>query len=117
MAVKMDPIHQFELKPIFTLGRIGNTEIVFTNAALYMLVAVVVIALLTTMATRRGSLVPGRIQFLVEMLYEFIASTVRSSAGRIRRECATVTEWSGPSSSRFQKSRKSRRTGNLGARS
>ena len=81
MAVKMDPIHQFELKPIFTLGRIGNTEIVFTNAALYMLVAVVVIALLTTMATRRGSLVPGRIQSLVEMLYEFIASTVRSSAG------------------------------------
>jgi F-type H+-transporting ATPase subunit a len=81
MAVKMDPIHQFELKPIFTLGRIGDTEIVFTNAALYMLVAVVVIALLTTMATRRGSLVPGRIQSLVEMLYEFIASTVRSSAG------------------------------------
>jgi F-type H+-transporting ATPase subunit a len=81
MAVKMDPIHQFELKPIFTLGRIGNTEIVFTNAALYLLVAVVVIALLTTMATRRGSLVPGRIQSLVEMLYEFIASTVRSSAG------------------------------------
>ena len=81
MAVKMDPIHQFELKPIFTLGRIGNTEIVFTNAALFMLVAVVVIALLTTMATRRGSLVPGRIQSLVEMLYEFIASTVRSSAG------------------------------------
>ena len=76
-----DPIHQFELKPIVSLGRIGNTEIVFTNAALYMLVAVVVIALLTTMATRRGSLVPGRIQSLVEMLYEFIASTVRSSAG------------------------------------
>jgi F-type H+-transporting ATPase subunit a len=81
MAVKMDPIHQFELKPIFSLGHIGHTEIVFTNAALYMLAAVVVIALLTTMATRRGSLIPGRIQSMVEMFYEFIASTVRSSAG------------------------------------
>jgi F-type H+-transporting ATPase subunit a len=81
MAVKMDPIHQFELKPIFSLGHIGHTEIVFTNAALYMLAAVLVIALLTTMATRSGSLVPGRIQSLVEMSYEFIASTVRSSAG------------------------------------
>jgi F-type H+-transporting ATPase subunit a len=81
MAVKMDPIHQFELKPIFSLGHIGRTEIVFTNAALYMLVAVLVIALLTTMATRRGSLVPGRLQSMVEMFYEFIASTVRSSAG------------------------------------
>jgi F-type H+-transporting ATPase subunit a len=81
MAVKMDPIHQFELKPIVSLGHIGHTEIVFTNAALYMLAAVFVIALLTTMATRSGSLVPGRIQSLVEMSYEFIASTVRSSAG------------------------------------
>jgi F-type H+-transporting ATPase subunit a len=81
MAVKMDPIHQFELKPIFSLGRIGHTEIVFTNASLYMLAAVVVITLLTIFATRRRSLVPGRMQSLAEMSYEFIASTVRSSAG------------------------------------
>lgn len=81
MAVKMDPIHQFELKPLFSLGRIGGTEIVFTNAALYMFAAVGVITLLTVVATRRGSLVPSRMQSLAEMVYEFIASTVRSSAG------------------------------------
>ena len=81
MAVKMDPIHQFELKPIFTLGRIGQTDIVFTQASLYMLAAVALITLLTYFATRRNSLVPGRIQSLVEMSYEFIASTVRNSAG------------------------------------
>lgn len=81
MAVKMDPIHQFELKPLFSLGRIGATEIVFTNAALYMFAAVGVITLLTVVATRRGSLVPSRMQSLAEMVYEFIASTVRSSAG------------------------------------
>jgi F-type H+-transporting ATPase subunit a len=76
-----DPIHQFELKPIATLGRIGNTEIVFTNAALYMLGAVAVITLLTVFAMRRGSLVPGRMQALAEMSYEFVASTLRSSTG------------------------------------
>ena len=81
MAVKMDPIHQFELKPIFSLGRIGQTEIVFTNAALYMLAAVAVIVLVMSVATRRGSLVPSRMQSLVEMFYEFIASTVRSATG------------------------------------
>ena len=80
MAVQMDPIHQFELKPIFTLGRIGNTEIVFTQASLYMLAAVALITLLTYLATRRNALVPGRIQSLVEMSYEFIASTVRCEA-------------------------------------
>ena len=71
-----DPIHQFELKPIFRLGRIGNTELVFTNSALYMLAAVAVIVLLTIFATRRGSLVPGRLQAMAEMAYEFVADTV-----------------------------------------
>ena len=76
-----DPIHQFELKPLVSLGRIGGTEIVFTNAALYMLGAVGVVTLLTIYAMRQGSLVPGRMQALAEMSYEFVASTLRSSTG------------------------------------
>jgi F-type H+-transporting ATPase subunit a len=63
------------------LGKIGHTEIVFSQASLYMLAAVALITLLTFLATRRNALVPGRIQSFVEMSYEFIASTVRSSAG------------------------------------
>ena len=35
----MDPIHQFEIKNLFTLGRIGGTEIAFTNSALFMVIA------------------------------------------------------------------------------
>jgi F-type H+-transporting ATPase subunit a len=81
MAVKIDPIHQFEIKPIFKLGHIGNTEIVFTNASLFMIAAVAVIAILMIAATSRRALVPSRLQALAEMSYEFIAGTVRSSAG------------------------------------
>jgi F-type H+-transporting ATPase subunit a len=76
-----DPIHQFELKPIVSLGRVGNTEIVFTQSGLYMIAAVALISLLTYLATHRNALVPGRIQSLVEMSYEFVESTVRSTAG------------------------------------
>ncbi len=76
-----DPIHQFELKPIFSLGRIGGSEIVFTNASLFMFGAVALVTLLTMLATRNRAVVPGRLQSLVEMSYEFVASTVRSSAG------------------------------------
>jgi F-type H+-transporting ATPase subunit a len=76
-----DPIHQFELKPIVSLGRIGQTEIVFTQSGLYMIAAVALISLLTFAATRRNALVPGRIQSLVEMSYEFVESTIRSTAG------------------------------------
>ena len=81
MAVKLDPIHQFELKPLVSLGRIGHQEIAFTNASLYMFAAVGVIALLTLFATRSRAIVPGRMQSVAELSYEFIASTVKSSAG------------------------------------
>ena len=36
-----DPIHQFQINKIFTLGSIGGQEIAFTNSALFMLLAVV----------------------------------------------------------------------------
>ena len=81
MAVKMDPIHQFELKPILRLGHIGQTEIVFTNASLFMIAAVAITALIMIAATSKRSVVPGRMQSLAEMSYEFIAGTLRSSAG------------------------------------
>jgi F-type H+-transporting ATPase subunit a len=81
MAVKMDPIHQFELKRIFSLGHIGQTEIVFTNASLFMIAAVVITALIMIAATSKRSVVPGRMQSLAEMTYEFIAGTMRGSAG------------------------------------
>ncbi|NWG25733.1 MAG: F0F1 ATP synthase subunit A [Pseudorhodoplanes sp.] len=76
-----DPIHQFEIKNIVTLGHIGGQEIAFTNSALYMLIAVGVIALLMLGATASRSLVPGRLQSIAELSYEFVADTLRSSAG------------------------------------
>lgn len=75
------PIEQFEIKPIVSLGKIGGSEIAFTNSALYMVLAVAVITLLFVYGTRNRSLVPGRLQSLAEMGYEFVANTVRDSAG------------------------------------
>jgi F-type H+-transporting ATPase subunit a len=76
-----DPIHQFELKPLVSLGHIGGTEIVFTQSALYMMATVALITAVSLIATRNAALVPGRVQSVIEMSYEFVASTVRSSAG------------------------------------
>src|SRR4051794_25617577 len=75
----MDPIHQFNIHKIFTIGHIGNQEIAFTNSSLYMLLAVAVIGLLM-LATSRN-LVPGRLQSTAEISYEFVANTIRSTAG------------------------------------
>src|SRR5436853_1031011 len=79
-ARMIDPIHQFNIQKIFTIGHIGNQEIAFTNSSAYMLLAVIVIALLM-LATRRD-LVPGRLQSVAEISYEFVANTIRSTAGK-----------------------------------
>lgn len=76
-----DPIHQFEIKNIVSLGHIGGQEIAFTNSALYMLIAVGVITLLMLGTTASRALVPGRLQSIAELSYEFVADTLRSSAG------------------------------------
>ena len=34
--MKIDPIHQFNIEPLFTLGHIGNHTIAFTNSSLYI---------------------------------------------------------------------------------
>jgi F-type H+-transporting ATPase subunit a len=77
-----DPIHQFEIVKYFTLGRIGGHEIAFTNSALFMAIAVIGISLLLIGATSRRRLVPGRLQSVAELSYEFVADTINNTAGR-----------------------------------
>ena len=75
----IDPIHQFNIDKIFTIGHIGNQEIAFTNSSAYMFGTVALISLLMIGAGRK--LVPGRFQSMAEISYEFVANTLRSSAG------------------------------------
>ncbi len=76
-----DPIAQFEIKKLATLGNVGGHEIAFTNSSLYMVIAVAVISLLMLGTTGRRALVPGRMQSLAELSYEFVADTLKSSTG------------------------------------
>src|ERR1700733_13879319 len=74
-----DPIHQFQITKLFTIGHIGGQEIAFTNSSAYMFLSVAVISLLMIGTGRQ--LVPGRMQSVAEISYEFVASMLRSSAG------------------------------------
>ena len=75
-----DPMHQFEIKRIFELELFG-VDASFTNSALFMVIAACVITLFTVLAMRRGSLVPTRLQSVVELSYEFVANMVRDNVG------------------------------------
>lgn len=82
-----DPIHQFVIQDIFTLGTIGGSAegggvtFAFTNSALFMVLTVTIVSAYLMLSTRGRGLVPGRWQLTSEMMYEFVANMVRSSAG------------------------------------
>jgi len=79
--MNIEPIHQFNIEKLFKIGQIGDQAIYFTNSSAYMLLAVAVISLLMIGGVARGQLVPGRFQSVAEITYEFVASTIRSTAG------------------------------------
>jgi F-type H+-transporting ATPase subunit a len=74
-----DPIHQFQVVNYFTLGKVGSVNLAFTNSALYMGVAVALTAALMLGAGRQ--LVPGRMQSIAELAYEFVADTIQNTIG------------------------------------
>jgi F-type H+-transporting ATPase subunit a len=79
--MQLNPVEQFQIHNMMPLVNMGGHQIAFTNASIYMLLIVVVASLLLIGGTARRALVPGRIQSMAEMFYEFVAHTVQSSAG------------------------------------
>jgi F-type H+-transporting ATPase subunit a len=76
----INPIEQFSIHPIVPISIAGH-DFSLTNSGLYMLLAVALSCLIAAIGARGGSGVPGRLQSLAEMSYEFIAGMVRSAAG------------------------------------
>ena len=76
-----DPIHQFEIIDVVRLGKVGLTSISLTNSALYMGLAVGITAALMLGATAGRSIIPGRMQSIAELAYEFVAKTIRDNMG------------------------------------
>jgi F-type H+-transporting ATPase subunit a len=74
------PIEQFAIKPIIPI-HVGGVDISFTNSALYMVIAVVVATVFLTGAMSKRALIPGRLQSMVEMIFEFVANMLRENAG------------------------------------
>lgn len=75
-----NPIKQFEIHPIADLS-VGGVNLSFTNSSYFMVTAVVLTVGLLALATSRAGLVPGRAQSVAELLYEFVAGMIRSTAG------------------------------------
>lgn len=76
-----DPMHQFVISSKWNWEPIEGLNLHFTNSSLWMVFTVVAITLFMSFAMSGRSLVPGRMQLIAELSYEFIANMVRDNAG------------------------------------
>ncbi|MBD0416079.1 F0F1 ATP synthase subunit A [Oryzicola mucosus] len=75
-----DPIHQFHIAKWIPI-EVGGLDLSFTNASAFMVATAVATGAFLYMTTSSRGLVPGRLQSISEMSYEFVASMLRDSAG------------------------------------
>jgi F-type H+-transporting ATPase subunit a len=80
-TMQINPVEQFEIRNFLPITTLGGHEIAFTNSALFMLIIVGGVSALLIGATAPRAVVPGRLQSVAELSYEFVANTLRSSAG------------------------------------
>ena len=76
------PLEQFAIQdltaPLFT---VGGHHIAVTNSAIFMMSAVVLSSGLLLAGAGKGAMIPGRIQAMSELFYEFIANMIRDNVG------------------------------------
>ncbi|HSK29478.1 MAG TPA: F0F1 ATP synthase subunit A [Candidatus Limnocylindria bacterium] len=74
------PLEQFRIDTLVPIT-IGNIDASFTNSSLWMVIAITVITLFLTLSVRHRQLVPGRLQSIAELGYEFVGNMIRNNVG------------------------------------
>ena len=76
-----NPMHQFNVYRIGPEVKIAGIDISFTNSSLFMLLSAGAICIFLLLGTREKKLIPGKIQLVAEMFYNFIAKMISDTAG------------------------------------
>ena len=80
------PMEQFEIKEIFPLPFGDGISLAYTNASFWMTIVFLTGLGFFTLATKRAALIPGGVQSMGEMAYEFIAKMVDDTMGEEGRQ-------------------------------
>ena len=82
-GLALDPMHQFEIERLLPI-KFGGLDASFTNSSLWMVIGVILVALLLLAGSKK--IVPGRLQSVGEILFEFISNMVRDTMGEEGRK-------------------------------
>ena len=76
-----NPMHQFNVYRIGPEINLGNVDISFTNASLFMIISALTIVSVLFVGTRRKAIVPTKIQLLTELSYTLVSKMISDTAG------------------------------------
>ena len=76
-----NPMHQFNVYRIGPEINLGNIDISFTNASLFMMVSALAIISIFALGTKRKAIIPTKIQLLTELSYTFVSKMISDTAG------------------------------------
>ena len=76
-----NPMQQFSVHKIGPEIKIAGIDLSFTNASLFMIISVVIILLFLFLGTKEKKIIPGKIQLIAEIVYNFVAKMISDTAG------------------------------------
>ena len=71
-----NPMHQFTVNRIGPEIEISGVDLSFTNASLFMILSALTISIFLMLGTKDKKLIPGKMQLISEMLYNFISKMI-----------------------------------------
>ena len=76
-----NPMHQFNVHRIGPEINISGTDLSFTNASLFMVISSLIICVFLFLGTKEKQLIPGKLQLISEIFYNFVAKMINDTAG------------------------------------
>jgi len=76
-----NPMHQFEVYKIGPEITLGEINLSFTNASLFMAITAILILSFLFIGTKKKTLIPSKMQLVAEMSYTFVAKMINDTAG------------------------------------
>ena len=76
-----NPMHQFEVYRIGPEIKLGEIDISFTNASLFMIISSLAILIVFNLGAKKNALIPNKMQLLSELSYSFISKMISDTAG------------------------------------
>ena len=76
-----NPMTQFKVYKIGPEIKFGNIDLSFTNSSLFMIISAAIICLFLYFSTKERKIIPGKLQLISELLFNFIAKMISDTAG------------------------------------